>query len=193
MKTENVGEAIKNAFQFLGLIFADTSKLLTVVEEYMNKENFVSFYGATSVWNRSWAYYGFYGWLPHYLCRVYVPKEGPEKGPSSKGKLLAFVNIYFVPENVPQPVVVSGAAYLKSENFDNSWTSLMLSASGPNFISSVDQESWATYQGDSESQIESVHYKVYPLVQFEDQLKVEAVCRELVGKFLEMKVRAGRP
>ena len=196
MKNENIGEAIKNAFQFLGLVFADTSKLLTVVEEYMNKEKFVSFYGSTSVWNRSSAYYGSYGWLPHYLSRIYVPKEGLGQRPSSKGKVLAYVNIYFLPENVPQPVILYGAASLRSEDFDScwsSWNSLILSPSGPNFVNSICQESWATYQCDAESQITSVHYKVVPLVQFEDQVKVEAICSELVAKFIEIKAQMGNP
>ena len=191
MRDENVGDAIKSAFQFLGLIFADTSKLLIVVEEYMKKENFVSFYGATSVWNRSWAYYGFAGWLPHYLCRVYVPSEGPGRGPSSKGKVLAFINIYFVPDKASQPVVLFGVASLRSENFDATWTNLMLAQSGPDFVKSAYQECWEIFQVDGEAQIRSVHYKIYPLVQFEDQVKVEMVCRELVDKFMEIKESSG--
>jgi hypothetical protein len=194
MNSENVGEAIKNAFQFLGLIFADTAKMLTAVEEFMNKENFISLYGSTSVWNRSSAFYGSYGWLPHYFSRIYVPKEGPGQRPSIKGKLLAYVNIYFIPENMAQPVILYGAASLRSEDSDgcwNSWSSLMLSPAGPHFVNSVSEESWATYQCEGESQIGIAHFKVKPLVQFDDQTKVEAMCRELVDKFIEVKENPG--
>lgn len=188
MKNEDLGPAIKESFEFLGLIFANTSKLLTVIEEYMKKENFVSFYGATSVWDRSWAYYGFYGWLPHYLCRVYVPKEGSGKKPNTRDKIFQFVNIYFMPENVLEPVVVFGITKLRREEFDNNWSTLMLLNSGPNFINSERVESWEACYGDAESAIEVIHYKVIPLVEFKDQPTAESMCKELVSKFREIKV-----
>ncbi len=87
-----------------------------------------------------------------------------------------------------EPVVVFGITKLRREEFDNSWSTLMLLNSGPNFINSERVESWETFDGDAESAIEVIHYRVIPLMEFKDQPTAESMCKELVSKFREIKV-----
>lgn len=188
MENQNIGPSIKTSFEFLEKIFSDTSKFLTVIEEYVKKYNLIAAWGSTSVWDRSSAYYGFYGWLPHYLCRVYMHKDPSGKKPNTEEKFFLFVNIYFTPENITQPIVLFGVTELKEDDFFNSWDSLMLSTSGPNFVNSDHISEWEIFNDNKiDSSINMIHYKVKPLVEFTDQAKTESICLELINKLNEIK------
>ena len=109
------------------------------------------------------------------------------KKPSTKEKLFLFVNIYFIHENVAQPIVLFGLTELKEEEFNNSWSALMLTSSGPNFVTSDLLEYWDTFNEKSESSINLIHYKVKPLVDFGGQVITETMCLDLIDKFKEIK------
>jgi len=187
-----LGPAIKNAIQFLDSVYEDTSKFLQIVEQTMLKKELVSLWGANSVWDRSAAFYGPSGWLVHYLTRVYKPKN-----PQGEINKLAFVNVYFSPENFDQPVVVYGKVWLRLDCSNVSNMNLFYGIWKSNFLKGwgwdltdinslpVQEEVWKEYTSKDEENLdgsnkglEKVRYKVKLLTEIDNQEKAEKICDE---------------
>lgn len=186
--TTDLGTAIKDAFLFLEPIFNDTAKLLTVVENAMNRAKLVSVFGSTSVWDRSAAYYGDYGWIAPYLNRIYVQK--PESGRKSDfaDGIALFISVYFRPECLNQPVVLVAVMKVVNEDPDQFWrylhdTIAMAQKTGPGFLTLDRTLHWITYEEEESSVLEHMWYKVYPLVEIIDDNAVEKLCDDAISKY----------
>jgi hypothetical protein len=184
MSQDQIGYAIKEAFRFLKPIFADTARLMSIVDERMKRHKLTSLWGAASAWGRSTAYYGDYGWITRYLNRLFVRSPKKNAKPSFKEKKGAFVNVYFEPELVDQPIVVYGAIKSNDENIWPSWQSLLAVNNGPQFVTSEKVNEWAEYE---EIRDPIVFFKVVPLVDINNQKAVESMCDEAVEKFLRIE------
>lgn len=186
--TSDIGTSIKDAFLFLEPVFNDTSKLLSIVEDVMNRAKLVPVWGATSVWDRSSAYYGDYGWIAHYLNRVYVPKPDPGQKPDFSEKITLFVSVYFRPERLNQPVIMYGVMKLRTEeDFWPFWHDTMAQKSGPPFLNQDRSEEWARYEEDEVPLLEEMWYQVRPLVEVKDNNAVEKFCGETIKMFKECR------
>jgi hypothetical protein len=183
-ETRDIGKAIRDAFLFLEPIFSDTAKLLRIVEDAMTRANFVSLWGSVSAWDRSWAFYGHYGWIAHYLNRLYVPKPSLGRKPDLVDKTALFVCVYFRPENLSQPIVMSGVVKVRDEQqFWTVWHDTMAKNAGPAFLNQEQTEGWAVYSEREMPALEKVCYQIRPLVGLKDKHAVEKLCAEAVEKF----------
>ena len=187
MNNIEIGPAIKHSYEFLTGVFSDTSKLLTIVEERMKKNKFHSLWGSASVWNRSAAYYGYYGWLPHYMSRVYVDTLSSENKPSLEKKLCVFVNIYFVPRELEQPVILFGVVKFRLEDIWTTWNNIMLNNEEPEFIDSDRIEEWKEIEVESEASIDKIFYQIRRLTEIKNQPATQAICDEAIKKFREVE------
>jgi len=184
--TSDLGRSIKDAFLFLEPVFKDTAKLLSIVEDAMNRAKLVPVWGAASVWDRSSAYYGDYGWIAHYLNRVYVPKPDPGQKSDFSGKAALFVTVYFRPERLVQPVIMYGVMKIcTGEGFWPFWHDTMAQKSGPPFLNQDRSEEWARYKEDEVPLLEEMWYQVRPLVEIKDNNAVEKLCSEVIKVFRE--------
>ena len=186
MDKKEIGPVIKRAFNFLAGIFSDTSKLLTIVEEKMKKDKYYPLWGSVSVWDRSWAYYGYYGWLPNYICRFYVPMPFPKEKPKILKGLGAFINIYFVPQELEQPIIVFGAVKIRQEDFWKSWVTHMLQNEGPTFVQSDNSEEWISKTLDGNDPIDTIYYRVRPLTEVNAQPLAITICDDVIKKVKEL-------
>lgn len=178
-----IGAALKQSYDFLSDIYSDTAKLLTIVEDYMKSKNFVSLWGAPAFWDRSQAYYGDYGWLCHYFSRVYVPKNPNDKNPRLSDNICAFINIYLVPKQVEQPIIVFGIAKVNQEEIFKSWKETMCVNYGPEFANTDNLDSWEAMAIEGDSDLQQLVFKIRPLVEVNDKFKTKTLCDEVINKF----------
>lgn len=183
MNQNNVGKAIKDAFLFLKPIFSDTARLMKIVEEKMNRHKLTAMWGASAVWDRSQAYYGDYGWIAHYLNRLFVrlPKKDGKPYFSEKG---AFVNVYFEPEMLSQPIVVYGAIQSTDKDISPVWGALLAVNTGPHFVTSERVNEWTKYE---EPRYPTLIYKVLPLTDIANKEAVESLCNETIEMFNKLE------
>lgn len=154
----------------------------------MNKAKLVPVWGAVSVWDRSSAFYGDYGWIAQYLNRVYVPKPDPGQKPNLSGKITLFFSIYFRPERINQPVIMYGVMKIHTEDgFWPFWHETMAQRSGPPFLNQDRSEEWARYEEDEVPILEGMWYQVRPLVEIKDNNAVEKICGEVLKLFKESR------
>jgi hypothetical protein len=184
MSNDQIGRAIKDAFRFLKPIFSDTARLMSIVEEKMKNYKMTALWGAASVWGRSLAYYGDYGWLTHYLNRLYISLPQKNEKPTFKDKKGVFFNLYFEPELLPESIVVYGAIESNDENIWPVWQSLFAVNMGPHFITIERVPEWAKYD---ESDNLTISYKVLPLVELNNQKIVESICDDTVERYRGIK------
>ena len=187
MSDLSIGAALKETYNFLSDIYSDTVKLLSIAEDYMKSNNFTSLWGSGSFWDRSTAYYGDYGWLCYYLSRFYVPKNPSDSKPDISEKAGMFVNIYFVPKKVDQPIILSGIVKVNEEDFFRSWKETMLDSYGPEFVMVDRLDSWESLKFDGDSGLKELAFKVRPLIEVNDQVKTKALCDEVIDKFRETR------
>lgn len=189
-ETNNIGKAIKDAFGFLEPIFSDTAKLLEIVEDAMKRAKLVSLWGAVSAWDRSWAYYGHYGWIAHYLNRLYVPQPSSGQKPDLSDKIVLFVCVYFRPESLTQPIVMSGLVkyHDTSQQFWVFWHDTMAKNAGPAFLNQEKTEEWVVYSEDGLPGFEKMCYQICPLVELSSKDAVEKLCAEALAKFSSERI-----
>ena len=187
MSDLSLGTALKDTYNFLSDIYSDTVKLLSIVEDYMKSNNFISLWGSGSFWDRSTAYYGDYGWLCYYLSRFYVPKNPIDNKPNISEKVGMFINIYFVPKKVDQPIVLSGIVKVNQEDIFKSWKETMLDSYGPEFVTADRLDSWEVLKIDNDSALQELVFKVRPLIEVNSQVKTRALCDEVIYKFKDIK------
>ena len=178
-----IGAALKETYNFLSEIYSDTSRLLSIVEDYMKKNNFISLWGTGSFWDRSTAYYGDYGWLCHYLSRMYMPKNPNDNKPSINEKIGAFINVYFVPKNAEQSIILSGIVKVSQDDFFKSWKETMLDNYGPEFVTADCLESWEVVKIGDDSALQEVIFKTRHLIEVNNQIKAKALCDDVIHKF----------
>jgi hypothetical protein len=184
MNQTSIGKAIKDAILFLQPIYADTARALTIVEDTMvNRYRLTSLWGSASVWKRSQAFYGAHSWLTHYLNRLYVNLPQNNEKASFKGKKGVFVNVYFAPEALSQAVIVYGAIQLSHENIDPVWNALLAVNGGPPFINQECVKEWAKYTDANYPELETLIYKVMPLVEINSKEIVVSICSEAFEEF----------
>lgn len=188
MTQEPIGKAIKDAFLFLKPIYADTARVMQIIESTMNNRMLSSLFGSASVWGRSNAYYGDYGWLTNYLTRLYVtsPIQKNEKI-SFVEKRGVFFNVYFTPEKPQQPVIVYGIIKLKDENVWPIWESLFAVNNGPSFVTIEKMNEWNEYEDLGYSELDKIVYKVIPLVELNTKETIMSICNAAIDKFNELK------
>ena len=184
-----IGAALRETYNFLSEIYSDTSRLLSIVEDYMKKNNFISLWGTGSFWDRSTAYYGNYGWLCHYLSRVYVYKNPNDDKPSISEKIGAFINIYFVPKNAEQSIILSGTAKVNQDDFFKSWKETMLDNYGPEFVTTDYLEFWESFKTGEGSALQEVVFKIRPLIEVNNKVKTKTLCDEVIHKFREIRAK----
>jgi hypothetical protein len=178
----NIGVALKETYNFLSEIFSDTSKLLSIVEDHMKNNGFRSFWGTTAFWDTSQAYSGDSGWLCHYLSRIYLPKK-----PNINGKFRMFINVYFVPKQVEQPIILSGIAKVSQDDFFKSWKETMCDNYGPEFVTTDFLESWEVVKIGDGSDLQELVFKIKPLIEVNNQVKTKALCDEVIHKFRDIE------
>jgi hypothetical protein len=183
----SIGVALKETYNFLSEIYSDTSKFLTIVEDYMKSYNFISLWGSPAFWDRSQAYYGDYGWLCHYFSRLYVPKNPNDKKPSLSEKICMFINVYLVPNKIEQPIILSGITKVSEDDFFKSWKETMCDNYGPEFVTTDFLESWEVVKIGGDSALQELVFKVRPLIEVNDQVKTRALCDEVIHKFRDMR------
>lgn len=175
----DVGTAIKDAFEFLMANFNDTSRMLTIIEEYMKNKGLVSETGAVAAWGRSKAYYGSWGWMPHYLFRSYHILD-KEKG--SKGKLRVFFAVYFVPVNFKYPIFICGATRLDKDVGINKWAKGVIANEGPAFTDNNQVNSWLEAPEDKKRHVKTMFYTVKPLTEVSSQPYVVDICEDALER-----------
>ena len=183
----SIGTALKQSYDFLSEIFSDTAKLLSIVEDYMKSKNFISLWGTGSFWDRSAAYYGDSGWLCHYFSRVYVPKIPSDKKPGISDNICAFINVYLVPKQVEQPIIIFGIAKVNQEEIFKSWKETMCDNYGPEFIVADRLDSWEIFKIGGDSALQELVFKIRPLIEVNDQVKTKALCDEVIKKFRDIR------
>ena len=186
MSQEPIGKAIKDAFLFLKPIFSDTARIMRIVEETMNRNKLFALWGAAAVWGRSYAYYGDYGWLTHYLTRLFVKPPRKEEKPSFKEKKGAFVNVYFAPEKLSQPIVVYGVIHTSDENIWPCWQSLIAVNDGPQFVTTDKVSEWKDANVDYPG-LETLAYSVLPLTELINKERVESLCNDTIEMFNKLR------
>ena len=62
-----LGGSAFSAIKFLDLFFKDVSKLISVVEEEMKKNDLISSSGGASFWEQSTTHYTPEKWMPRYI------------------------------------------------------------------------------------------------------------------------------
>jgi hypothetical protein len=182
-----LGNTIKDALVFLRSIFADTVHVMTIIEETMNSQKLIPLYGSSSVWDRSSAYYGGIGWLTHYLNRIFVGAPLNNEKISFKDKAGAFVNVYFSPETLSQPIVVYGAIQLETEDFWPIWHPLLAVIDGPQFVTNENIDEWTNYHDNGYPGLKNLIYKVCPLIVLNKKDAVKKICLESVEKFNQLR------
>jgi len=181
--SEEIGKAIKDAFVFLKPIFSDTARILKIVEETMNRNKLTALWGSGAVWGRSFAFYGDYGWLTHYLSRLFVVSPQNNAKPNFNKKIGAFVNVYFAPEILSQPIIVYGVIQSAEEDIWPLWQSLLAVNNGPQFITSDVIQEWKEYKDVNYPALEALAYQVCPLTDVNNKEIVESICHETVTLF----------
>lgn len=183
MSENQIGEAIKDAFLFLKPIFSDTARLLTIVEERMNRNKLIALWGSTAMWDRSYAFYGDHGWIAHYLNRFFVSSTQKNEKPSFQEKKGAYVNVYFEPKKLSQPIIVYGTIQCEERNLWSVLQSLLTVNTGPEFVTSENVNEWTKIE-DAGNYI--LFYKVLPLTDVTNKDAVESICDETVNLFNQL-------
>jgi hypothetical protein len=178
-----LGDSVIKAVEFLASFHRDVAKLIGCVEDTMRNRGFVPIWGSTSVWERSWAFNSPNGWMPRYLCRVYVPMPpGGEAVDNKSIKALAFFIIYLTPRLAKEPAALWGSASLV-EPVDP-WPLIkqtLLRDEGPTFLKTATVPGWEKLV-DRPEKLESLIYRACPLIALSDSATVE---RTVVGPLVE--------
>ena len=178
MSEDQVGKAIKEAFLFFKQIFSDTARLLSIVEESMNRHKLTALWGSAAMWDRSYAFYGDHGWIVHYLSRLFVKLPQKDKKTSfAEEKKGAFVNVYFEPEKLSEPIIVYGIITSIDDDIWPAWRSLLAVNEGPEFVTSERVSDWTKYEVIGRH---TLLYKVLPLTDVKNKEIVESICDETV-------------
>ena len=166
-------------------IFSDTARLLSIVEERMSRHKLTALWGSYAMWNRSYAFNGDYGWIAHYLNRLFVRLPQKDEKPSFKEKRGAYVNVYFEPEKLSQPIIVYGIIQTVDENILwPAWQSLLAVNTGPPFVTNERVNDWTTYEN---KEYGTLIYKVLPLTDMTNKNVVESLCDETFEIFNKLE------
>jgi hypothetical protein len=174
-----LGGSAFSAIKFLDLFFKDVSKLISVVEEEMKKNDLISSSGGASFWEQSTTHYTPEKWMPRYIVRHYVEKLGGNAKPSPdpESALLVFFNVYLAPIQIkePKPIAVWGVGSQNEEKscWDN-FNKIATNKDGPDFLGEIPIMKWTEIDG--QGQLKEFKYKAISVTELHNEQEV----RELV-------------
>ncbi|WP_394238314.1 hypothetical protein [Niallia oryzisoli] len=74
------GREIKEVYDMMKRIYEETSKLVTVVNDLLEKEGYIAVGDGSVMWGRSSHYRSPNYWLPYFMQRVFVKEKDSKKG-----------------------------------------------------------------------------------------------------------------
>ncbi|HEV8597299.1 MAG TPA: hypothetical protein VGR23_06215 [Candidatus Dormibacteraeota bacterium] len=174
----DLGKSIIDAIDFIASVHKDVSKLIGCVDDSLRGKGLdSSIWGSTSVWDRSAAYHSPNGWMPRYLCRVYVPTVSEGKKFEAVHRSWAFFIAYLTPKLVHEPTAVWGVVTLSEAG--QMWPvmrPLLLRDDGPAFLKTALVQDWQELADPPENlNLKSLRYRASPLVSLTDADAVDRI------------------